>query len=243
MNYNRPQLLDKLAAAYVLGTMSAGARKRFSRVLADSMAAQRAVAEWQTRLVPLNQSIAPVSPPARLWQAIAVRTRPRPPVAAPGWLEKIAGSYAAWLKPAFAFSLGVVLAAGLIQQMPQLLHMEASSNVLAASYVGLLTDAAGAPVLAASSLRHGKILSVKILRPLHIPPGRVAQLWALPTDGAPVPIGVVPANEKATQLHLAAPAEKIFSKVPKLAVSYELAPMANAPSGDFVLSGHCIKIW
>lgn len=241
MNYDRPQLLDKLAAGYVLGTMSARARKRFSRLLIDSMAAQRAVAEWQTCLAPLNQSIAPVSPPARLWQAIAVRTRPA--VAASGWLQRIAGSYADWLKPAFAFSLGVVLAAGLIHQMPQLIHMQASSNVLAASYVGLLTDAAGAPAVAASSLRHGKILSIKVLRPLHIPAGRVAQLWALPTDGAPVPVGVIPANEKTAQLRLTAPAEEIFAKVPRLAVSYELAPMAKAPTGDFVLSGHCIKIW
>ena len=241
MNYDHPQLLDKLAASYVLGTMSAGARKRFSRVLVDSMAAQRAVAEWQTRLAPLSQSIAPVSPPDRLWRAIAARTRPAH--AAPGWLAKIAGNYAAWLKPALAFSLGVVLAVGVVHQMPQTINMQARSNVLAASYVGLLTDAAGTPVLAASSLRHGKVLSVKVLRPLDIPAGRVAQLWALPTGGAPIPVGVIPSGEKATQLRLAAPAEDIFAKVPKLAVSYEPAPMAKAPSGDFVLSGHCIKLW
>ena len=241
MNYERPQLLDKLAAEYVLGSMSTRARRRFSRLLLDSTAAQRAVAGWQTQLAPLNASVTPVPPPNRLWQAVAARTRPAHD--APGWLDKITAGFSGWIKPAFAFGLGAVLTVGVLHQMPQAIDMEPRTNVLAASYVGFLTDAAGSPVLAASSLRHGKILSVKILRPLNIPAGQVAQLWALPKDGAPVPIGVIPSAGKAHQLLLAAPAEDIFAKVPKLAVSYEPTSTAQAPSGEFVLSGPCVKIW
>ena len=238
MNYDHPRLLEKLAAEYVLGTMSARVRRRFAQILLESLPAQRAVAEWTTRLEPLSRSIPLVSPPSQVWRAIDRRTRP----AAAGWSDKIRMSFSDWMKPALGFCFGIVMTVGLIQQAPQLFGLESHSDTLAASYVGLLTDATGTPVVAASSLRRGTVLSIKLLKPLAIPGGQVAQLWALPRDGAPIPVGVIPASGK-TEIRLGAPAEKIFAKVPTLAVSFETTASAKAPSGDFVLSGHCIKIW
>jgi anti-sigma-K factor RskA len=111
------------------------------------------------------------------------------------------------------------------------------------SYVGLLTDAQNNAVLLASSTRYGRILSLKRLRPVEGQSGRVAVLWALPRDGAPFAVGVVPLGEQAT-LTLADTSEKLFSNVPRLAVSFETGlPPPGATPSPFVLTGHCVKLW
>jgi anti-sigma-K factor RskA len=49
----------------------------------------------------------------------------------------------------------------------------------------------------------------------------------------------------STTLELSDTSEKLFANVPRLAVSLEDAPAkAGAqPSGPFVLSGFCVKLW
>jgi anti-sigma-K factor RskA len=111
------------------------------------------------------------------------------------------------------------------------------------SYVGLLTDAQNNAVLLASSTRYGRILSVKWLRPLEVPSGRVPVLWALPREGAPFAVGVVSLADKAT-LTLADTSEKLFFNVARLAVSFETGvPAPGAMPSPFVLTGHCVKLW
>lgn len=73
MNYLRPELLDRLASEYVLGTLRGHARRRFEKLLIVSGAARRAAAAWQERLAPLAQSAPEVVPPPRLWSAIRSR--------------------------------------------------------------------------------------------------------------------------------------------------------------------------
>ena len=60
MDYSRPALADRLAAAYVLGTLRGPARRRFEALLPAHPALRTAVAAWQGRLVPLSTSVAPV---------------------------------------------------------------------------------------------------------------------------------------------------------------------------------------
>jgi anti-sigma-K factor RskA len=76
MNYERPELLEKLAGAYVLGTMSARARLRFARLLASSAQAQGAVAKWHAELPPLHDVVPPQQPPSAVWDAILRQTKP-----------------------------------------------------------------------------------------------------------------------------------------------------------------------
>ena len=76
MNYERPELLEQLAGAYVLGTMSARARARFARLLIESMSAQRAVAQCNNQLAPLCAAVPPLRPSGAVWQAIASISAP-----------------------------------------------------------------------------------------------------------------------------------------------------------------------
>ena len=129
---------------------------------------------------------------------------------------------------------------------PRWLGIEPTSTVaVAPSYVGLLTNAEGEAVALVSSLRHGRTLNLKLLKPVTPPPGKVAYLWALPAGGRPAfLLGALPTGLKGT-LALSDTSERLFAQVPRLAVSYETAPITAgaSPSAPFVLSGHCVKLW
>src|SRR5437868_1267460 len=73
MNYLRPERLDALAAQYVLGTLSPAARNRMARLARDDESAAAALRSWEERLLPLAESVPPVSPPAGVWPAILDR--------------------------------------------------------------------------------------------------------------------------------------------------------------------------
>ena len=50
MRYSEPRLVSHLASAYVLGTLSPRARRRFERLRAQRTDVALAVSEWETRL-------------------------------------------------------------------------------------------------------------------------------------------------------------------------------------------------
>lgn len=242
MNYLRPALLDLLARDYALGSLHGRARRRFERVLREQPAAAQAVAGWQRQFDVLAEAAPRLRPRDAVWSGIEQR------LFAP---QAVAAAKPAWWRTLLSGRvLGGVLAGALlgvvvVQQQPGWVGLETAQPGLPASYVGLLTDSAGKATLLASSRRHGRELTVKLLQPLALPPGRVAQLWALPKDGsAPFAVGVVPAQGTA-KLKLPDSSEKLFFNVGQLAVSFEAAPAAAGaqPSSEFVLRGHCVKLW
>jgi anti-sigma-K factor RskA len=73
MKFADQALRDKLAAEYVLGTMSARARRRFQIYLRGNPQLRNAVSQWELRLTPLTDAVAPIEPPLRVWQTVRAR--------------------------------------------------------------------------------------------------------------------------------------------------------------------------
>ena len=245
MNYNRAELLDRLAAEYVLGSMSARVRSRFNAIQHALPAARQAVYAWEERLMPLAQSIPPAQPSAATWKAIERKIGGASQPAGAGWRNWL--GWRSWLGPLASVAVGVIATLGVARLYPTAIvpvdNLIQERGILPASYVGLLTDAANNPVVLASSTRHGKIMSIKMLRKVDVPAGKVLQLWALPPDADPFPLGVVPAEGKST-FQMADTSQTLLSKVSKLAVSIEDAPArAGATPAPFVLTGHCVRLW
>lgn len=249
MNYLLPERLDALARDYALGTMSGGARRRFERVLRDHVAARGAVMQWTGRLAHLAQAVPPTQPREAVWAGLEQRLFPTTTRAAaaarqPWWRAWLPGRQL--LGGALA---GLLVAVVLVRQQPEWAGLEAYREDLPASYVGLLSSTPGGPpAVLASSRRQGRQLTVKMLQPIEVPAGRVAQLWALPKEGAPFPVAVVPAGVapgKSVALPLTDTSEKLFFTVPRLGISFEAAPAkpGDAPAGAFVLAGPCVKLW
>lgn len=66
--YQDPELIERLAGEYVLGTLRGLARARFERLAEERPHVRHAVDDWVQRLAPLAQQIPEVAPPRRVWR-------------------------------------------------------------------------------------------------------------------------------------------------------------------------------
>jgi anti-sigma-K factor RskA len=92
MKSRNRELVDRLAAEYVLGTLRGGARRHFERWL-RSPQVRAMVHEWEERLAGLEPGdVHRVAPPVEAWQAIEqrleLRGTGRPPLL---WMALAAG--------------------------------------------------------------------------------------------------------------------------------------------------------
>jgi len=248
VNYLHPQRLDRLAREYVLGTLTGRARRRFERLMRQAPAAMQAVSSWQERFTVLAAAVPPMEPREAVWRGLEKRLFQPQPEAAAGKSRPLQWLWSLLSGRVLAGALaGVLVATVVLRTEPQCVGVETSTEALPQSYVGLLLDASGKPTLLASSRRQGRQFTVKVLQPVDVPPGKVAQLWALPASGQAFPVVTLPALPAKGSVTLTLPesSEKLFFNVPRLAVSFETTP-ANPGEGmrsEPVLSGHCVKLW
>ena len=253
MRYTHPELLDRLSAQYVLGTLHGGARRRFQTLLRDRVDIAVLVNTWHARLQPLAVSVPPVKPSAAVWEKIVQQTV-QPTTAAsknliPAPINKAASSWRgwAWLKSAGLVGAGFAAAIAVISFAPLTLtsvdRVAQQAQKLPQRYVGLLTDAEGKAAVLASSVRQGKVLTIKVLKPIATPTGTQLLLWALPLEGAPFLLGVLPEKSSAV-IQMPGTSEQLLSQVPRLIATAEpLGSTSVKPTGATILSGHCVKLW
>ena len=75
MKHDQPELIDALAAEYVLGTLQGAARRRFERWRAESWHIDRRVETWDGRLIALAMGLTPLAPAPAVWQGIEEKIR------------------------------------------------------------------------------------------------------------------------------------------------------------------------
>lgn len=226
MDYARPDRADRLASEYVLGTLQGPARRRFEHLLTAHPALRDAVAQWQLRLAPLADSVAPVAPPARVWSGIEARLFPADAATAP---------------PRWWRRLGVWRA----------LSGMATAAVVALVVIGQQPPAAAPPIVVllaanpqvAQPLQSRFVASLSadgralVLRPVDAPPltaQQALELWAVPGSGAPRSLGLVRADGATTLLRA-----RLLSDTAAFAVSVEPAggSPTGAPTGPIVSLG------
>jgi len=222
MNYRQNNALcEKLAAEYVLGTLKGGARRRFERWLMDDAALRDVVEGWRARLTPMAEFAPAVVPRRRVWRAIEDRLRLRPGVAA-FWRPLGLAAMAATL----------VLAVTLVQWRSRQPDID---------YVATLSDAqARAVLLVTADRRHGT-LDVRLADGVDVAPDRVLQLWAVPKEGAPRSLGLLPRTGAA---RYTLPADALTPDVALLAVSVEPtggSPDPHKPSGPIIYKGGWVQ--
>ena len=236
MRLSDPELRERLAAEYALGTLRGRARAAFRRRLREDAALAMEVARWDERLMPLAASVPAVAPPRRLWRDIEARLGGAPV------REDLGARLRFWRVLGLAASLActALVAAGVVL----LQKTQRPAAQFPDSYLAVLSDAKSArAVLVVSAARHGSTLYVKTLDPaIHVANASL-ELWALPKGKRPKSLGLVP--PAAAGLKLAAAADQALADVPVLAVSLEPpgGSRSGAPSGPVLYSGPCVKYW
>jgi len=217
MRYDDPELRDRLAAEYALGSLRGAARRRFER-LAQADGALAALAEsWALRLNPLVEAVPPVAPPRRMWRGIARAIGPAPP----------AGFRLGSLWGSIGFWRGLALAASAVAAI-LLVYIGIAGRLAPPEAVALavLEDQAGHAAFVATAAPDRLVLRAVAAAP--VPADRSYQLWLIPRAGKPRPLGLV-AGEGAVRIALSPPLAAALPQAAALAVSLE--PRGGSPTG------------
>jgi anti-sigma-K factor RskA len=232
---NKPELRERLAAEYALGTLRGRARARLRRWMREDAALARAVGEWEARLSPLAEAVRPVRAPARVWSEIEARLGGRPSAS---WWDRVA-----FWRPFGLLASGAMAALlAVVALLPA--GRPPPVEPTPAAYIAVLSDPkTQRPVLVATAARQDARLSVRTLDPAILVSGRSLELWAVPRQGGPKSLGLLDA-EHAT-LKLAGNADRVLGDVPLLAISLEPrgGSPTGAPTGPVLYSGPCVKYW
>lgn len=259
-----PELLDRLAAAYALGTLRGGARRRFEQLARDHAQVRAAALLWQGRWSAFSEVQTPVQPDAAVWTRIAnllhadrPQTAQRQAGAAAPRAGRQVQALSWWRGLALAGSLATVVAVSVglwthqglqqsTQQQLSALHTElqtAQAALQAApqiQYVAVLADGkADASMLVTFDPRHNQLVLQRVSG-FREAESKSLQLWALPPQGAPRSLGVV-GEGRVAQL---AVQETDVQAVPALAISLEPkggVPSATGPTGPVLFSGALIR--
>jgi anti-sigma-K factor RskA len=210
MNYQTPALRRALAADYAIGLMSAAARRRFEQLLLDDAALRAELAQWQGTLVSLTESLPEHPVPERIWQGITARIEPQElhvPAKRPFWN---------WLRlTAAVCSIAVLVFLGSLYNRDD------------ARYRATLLTADAQPALKVEA--HAEYLQVEPLTLAAVEPDRSLELWAIPADGKPISLGVIPAGGSG-KVELGETQKALIGKPIALAVSLE--PKGGSPTGQ-----------
>ena|SRR5262245_61536581 len=234
-SYRNPDLREKLAAEYVLGTLTGRARSRFQSLMRYDPDLRRIVADWEERLVPLAHAAPEIAPPARLWRTLERRIRYTK--RAPGWWENLAfWRTLAATTAAFLLILGIGIGVAPKPEPPM-------------STVAVMSDERGQPamVVSWSAMERARDPHIRV-RMLQehpsMPPTASWELWVLPGgNAAPMSLGLVSLEPVQVMRLPPAVVEKMTGAC-GVAMSVEPpgGSPTGAPTGPVIFKGQCVKI-
>lgn len=213
-DHSGPQEDELVAAEYALGVLSGAERTAAERRLAREPAFARLVSTWEERLAPLAAEVDGAPPSLEVWDRIAAAL-PSQPVTQPGL----------WASLAFWRTFGLASAL-------------AAACLALAIYLGAF--AGGGPLVASidggghhrfvATLNHTRsTIAVVPAAFTGDSKGRVPELWLIPSDGKPRPLGLLQAN-RAVTISVPAALSKLAARNAVLAVSLE--PPGGSPTGE-----------
>lgn len=262
---DHPDLADRLAAAYALGTLRGGARRRFETQARQSPTLRSAALAWQERFAAMTELQQGQAPSPNVWKRIENLLAAERPVAAladaaaAGWWQAVrlwrGAALVAGLACVAVVGVSVYLTGELRLRDSQLAQLDrarstlAQQNVQLASqlqaqpdiqYVAVLSDdRSSASVLVTFDPKHNT-LTLKRLGGFQEGPDKSLQLWALPPSGGPRSLGVLGG---AGVVKLTA-AESQVREVPTLAISLEPkggVPGESGPTGPVLFKGALLQ--
>ncbi len=267
---DRPDLVDRLAAAYALGILRGGARRRFETLARRSPGLRVAAQLWQERLMSITELQLREAPGPNVWKRIEnlIAAQPR---ALPAVAPAAAGVASDLLRRARNLWRGAALAAGvaslaavvvalnlrgeldgqaaqLAQARTQGLTLVRQNAELMAQlqaqpdirYVAVLADDKAAPSMLVTFDPKHSRLTLKRVGGYQEAADKSLQLWALPPGGAPRSLGVLGSDAVA---RLAA-VEQVVGQSPAMAVSLEPkggVPGEGGPTGPVLFKGAVLQ--
>ena len=259
-----PELLDRLASAYALGTLRGGARRRFETLAREQAPVRAAALIWQSRIASMNELQPQSEPSPAVWtridnlvqgeqQAQAMQATRQAALKESaqaeglgGWLRSLALWRGATAAGVAATVVAVVVGINMRDQLSQ--QMGAQVAALQAQlqatpqieYVAVLSDEKAAASMLVTFDPKSKRLTLQRVGAYQEAGDRSLQLWALPPGGGPKSLGVL-GSDKVLRLTAG---EGDVREVPTLAISLEPkggVPSEGGPTGPVLFKGALIQ--
>ncbi|HUF21708.1 MAG TPA: anti-sigma factor [Burkholderiales bacterium] len=232
MQYRDAELRSRLAAEYVLGTLSWRARRRFEAALRQNPGLRNAVADWERRLLPLADSLPELNPPARVWHAI--QTRLRHARVSRGWWDNLVLWRTAAGLAMLLLALALLLPPSQQEELPprMVVVMEDLQNRTPAMTVSWTPDGTGE-----------KMIQVRVIGHAEMAPDTEWELWLLPDpEKPPVSLGLISTHEFQI-MRVPAELNRHLNAAWGLAMSVEPkgGSPTGLPSGPVLYMGQCVK--
>ena len=254
-----PELLDRLAASYALGTLRGGARRRFETLAREHATVRAAALVWQTRWSGLTELQPAVNPADVVWTridnlvqadkaaaAMQAARAAEPPAAHGGWWRNLL----VWRGTAAAGAIATVAAVLVGVQVNGGLRTTSGAQIAALQqqlqaapqiqYVAVLADdKAAASMLVTFDPKNNQLVLQRV-GGFQEGADKSLQLWALPPAGGPRSLGVLGQDKLLTLVA----GESDVRQVPTLAISLEPkggVPSATGPTGPVLFKGELIQ--
>lgn len=243
-----PELADRLAAAYALGTLRGGARRRFEALARQSPQLRAQALVWQERFSSLTELQPRAAPDPNVWKRIENLLPPAAPVpaAAPPLGSRLDHLVSVWRRTALgglaATAASVVIGIGFathLQQRNEALTAKLQSQQ-AMEFVAVLSDQQQNASLLVTFDPQRQMLTLKRVGAMNEPPDRSLQLWSVMPGSKPRSLGLV-GDKPMTTMPDAMP--EMHDK-PLLAVSLEPrggAPAGSGPTGPVLFKGPLLQ--
>jgi len=223
MKYNNPELIERLSAEYVLGTLHGKARDRFERLMENSHRVRMAVWNWENHITPIAAVAPPVKTPLHLWPGIKSRIGNG---ATQRSVQKNNTVVSSWWRV-----LGLVATTACLVLM---VFLSSQNQLLEKSIdgVAIFSNQDAEPQWLVSFDMDSGELKVRALNTIALEAGRAFELWLLPDSGDPQSLGLLPANNPVnTEIVNSLPTAlvEILRSANGLAVSIE--PEGGSPTG------------
>lgn len=259
-----PELLDRLASAYALGTLRGGARRRFETLAREQAPVRAAALIWQSRIASMNELQPQSEPSPAVWtridnvvqgeqQAQAMQATRQAALkeyaqaeGLGGWLRSLALWRAATAAGVAATVVAVVVGVNMRDQLSQQMgsqvaalqaQLQATPQI---EYVAVLSDDKAAASMLVTFDPKSKRLTLQRVGAYQEAGDRSLQLWALPPSGGPKSLGVL-GSDKVLRLTAG---EGDVREVPTLAISLEPkggVPSEGGPTGPVLFKGALIQ--
>jgi anti-sigma-K factor RskA len=228
MDYSRPQLAERLAAEYVLGTLHGPARRRFETLLPAHPTLRQAKLDWERRLLQLDTVQAPVAPSPAVWDGIERRLFPDA-ASARGAMDQATQGLVRWWQKLVLWQGATAMATVAAVSLSLLLSQPGPAQPPIVVVMAAQPDAAKPGVqpvgFVASVGGDGRSL---VLKPLNegqqVALNKALELWAVPAQGAPRSLGLVSAQGATTVMRA-----QLLKETAAFAVSVE--PPGGSPTG------------
>lgn len=238
MRYTKPEVQDRIARDYVIGSLSLAARRRCEMLRRELPELDKRIYRWQEHLQPLADVVPERAPRALVWEQLEAS------INAPSGKLSVSNATADswWNQLSFLRTLAIASSFLVVALVLLRVTQVAPPQV---DYVAVLADDGGQPVYVATASETTKALEIRNFTDVAAADTQTAhQLWALSkTDGEARSLGLLDAVA-VSQYPLSEAEWRLVMDAEELLVTAEM-PGGSAigePSDEVISRGLCVRL-